>query len=212
VSSGRSSLPTLQALPQGDDHLREDCTASRHAYQGRFLQIRQDDVRLPDGSTAFREYIVHPGAVMVVPLLDDGRLVMERQYRYPTHRAYLEFPAGKLDAGEPGIACGVRELFEETGFQAAEWAYAGELHNAIAYSDERIEIWFARGLVAGERQLDAGEFLDVFVATQDELSGWIADGTVTDAKTLIALLWLQQWRAGRWALTWKPASAWDDGR
>ncbi|WP_338414524.1 NUDIX hydrolase [uncultured Sphaerotilus sp.] len=206
------ALPELDGLPTGDAHLRETCVQSREVYRGRFLQVRQDDVSLPDGSTSFREYIVHPGAVMVVPVLDDGRLVMERQYRYPMHRAYLEFPAGKLDAGEPGIVCGVRELFEETGYRATEWAYAGELHNAIAYSSERIEVWFARGLVAGERQLDAGEFLDVFAASEAELSGWIADGSVTDAKTMVALLWLQQWRAGRWALTWKPAEDWGSDR
>lgn len=202
------SLPVLNQLPSGDAHLRETCVESREVYRGRFLQVRQDDVMLPDGSTSYREYIVHPGAVMVVPVLDDGRLVMERQYRYPTQRAYLEFPAGKLESGEPGIVCGVRELFEETGFRAAEWAFAGELHNAIAYSSERIEVWFARGLVAGERQLDMGEFLDVFVASEEDLSGWVADGSVTDAKTMIALLWLQQWRADRWALTWKTAEAW----
>ncbi|WP_293998416.1 NUDIX domain-containing protein [Sphaerotilus sp.] len=208
MDSDPMSLPPLNALPADDAHLREVCAQSREAYRGHFLQVRQDDVLLPDGNTANREYIVHPGAVMVVPLLDDGRLVMERQYRYPMHRAYLEFPAGKLEAGEPGIVCGVRELFEETGFRAAEWACAGELHNAIAYSSERIEVWFARGLVAGERQLDAGEFLDVFAATEAELADWIADGRVTDAKTMVGLLWLQQWRAGRWALTWKPADAW----
>lgn len=202
------ALLELDGLPADDAHLRETCVQSREAYRGRFLHVRQDDVSLPDGSTSYREYIVHPGAVMVVPVLDDGRLVMERQYRYPMHRAYLEFPAGKLEAGEPGIVCGVRELFEETGYRAAEWAYAGELHNAIAYSSERIEVWFARGLVAGERQLDAGEFLDVFAATEDDLAGWIADGSVTDAKTMVALLWLQQWRAGRWALTWKKAEDW----
>lgn len=206
------SLPDLAGLPAGDAHLREDCVQSREVYRGRFLQVRLDDVRLPDGSTSYREYIVHPGAVMVVPLLDDGRLVMERQYRYPMHRAYLEFPAGKLEAGEPGIVCGVRELFEETGYRATEWAYAGQLHNAIAYSSERIEVWFARGLVAGERQLDAGEFLDVFAASEVELAGWIADGAVTDAKTMVALLWLQQWRAGRWPLIWKAAEDWGGDR
>ena len=206
------TLPELDDLPTGDDHLRETCLQSHEVYRGRFLQVRQDDVSLPDGSTSYREYIVHPGAVMVIPVLDDGRLVMERQYRYPLHRTCLEFPAGKLEAGEPGIVCGVRELFEETGYRAAEWAYAGELHNAIAYSSERIEVWFARGLVAGERQLDAGEFLDVFVATEAELSDWVRDGAVSDAKTMIALLWLQQWRAGRWALDWRSAEAWGGGR
>lgn len=208
----RSDLPGLSALPADDAHLRETCAQSTEAYRGRFLQVRHDTVALPDGSTSFREYIVHPGAVMVVPLLDDGRLVLERQYRYPTHRAFIEFPAGKLERGEPGITCGVRELFEETGYTATAWAYAGELHNAIAYSDERIEVWFARGLQAGERRLDDGEFLDVFAARADELSAWVRDGRVTDAKTMIGLLWLQQWRAGVWALDWHPAEHWQCAR
>jgi ADP-ribose pyrophosphatase len=150
--------------------------------------------------------MVHPGAVMVIPLLDDGRLVLERQFRYPLDRAMIEFPAGKLEPGEPGIVCGVRELFEETGYTAAEWAYAGELNNAIAYSSERIEIWFARGLQAGERQLDVGEFLDVFAGTEAQLSQWIRDGDVTDAKTMVGLLWLQQWRSGAWPLQWRSAA------
>jgi len=118
----------------------------------------------------------------------------------------IEFPAGKLEPGEPGIVCGVRELFEETGYTAAEWAYAGELNNAIAYSSERIEIWFARGLQAGERQLDVGEFLDVFAGTEAQLSQWIRDGDVTDAKTMVGLLWLQQWRSGAWPLQWRSAA------
>ena len=205
-------LPDLADLPEGDVHLREQRLDSTLAHSCRFLQVMHDTVRLPDGSVSYREYIVHPGAVMVVPILDDGRLLLERQYRYPHHRAFIEFPAGKIDAGEAGITCGVRELHEETGCSAAEWALAGELRNAIAYSDERIEIWFARGLTVGERRLDEGEFLDVFAASEQQLSDWIRDGEVTDAKTMIALLWLQQWRAGRWALDWRPAEAWSRGR
>jgi len=117
-----------------DAHLREDTIDSEQVFRGRLLEVRRDRVRLPDGSEATREFIVHPGAVMVVPLLDDGRLVMERQYRYPLTRVMLEFPAGKLEFGEDPLACAVRELREETGYGAAEWAYAGVLHNAIAYS------------------------------------------------------------------------------
>lgn len=186
-----------------DAHLLERQLESRQVYQGHFLDVRRDRVGLPDGSEAHREYIVHPGAVMVVPILDDGRLVLERQYRYPLERVMVEFPAGKLDPGEPGRRCAERELLEETGYRAVEWAYAGTLHNAIAYSDEGIQIWFARGLTAGAKQLDEGEFLEVFTATADELEGWVRDGKVTDAKTMIGLLWLQQWRAGRWDLTWQ---------
>ncbi|HEY9223766.1 MAG TPA: NUDIX hydrolase [Variovorax sp.] len=185
-------------------HLREETVHSEQAYRGRFLHVRRDDVRLPDGSVAEREYIVHPGAVMVVPLLDDGRLVVERQWRYPLGRAMLEFPAGKLDAGEPPLVCGIRELAEETGYRAAEWARAGILHNAIAYSDEGIEVWFARGLIAGERRLDVGEFLDVTEMTAEQLDAAAQRGELTDAKTLIGLLWLQNWRAGRWPLHWAP--------
>ena len=186
-----------------DAHLLARQLESRQVYQGHFLDVRRDRVGLPDGSEAHREYIVHPGAVMVVPILDDGRLVLERQYRYPLERVMVEFPAGKLDPGEPGRRCAERELLEETGYRATEWAYAGTLHNAIAYSDEGIQIWFARGLTAGAKQLDEGEFLEVFTATADELEGWVRDGKVTDAKTMIGLLWLQQWRAGRWDLTWQ---------
>jgi ADP-ribose pyrophosphatase len=188
-----------------DHHLRETTISTEQVYQGRLLDVRCDTVRLPDGRTATREYVVHPGAVMVVPLLDDGRLVIERQYRYPVQRVMLEFPAGKIDEGEPGIACAVRELAEETGYRASEWAHAGVLHNAIGYSSEGIEIWFARGLTLGDRGLDEGEFLDVSTATLDELLGLARKGELTDAKTLIALLWLQNWQAGLWTLSWHPA-------
>ena len=191
----------------GDDrHLREEPIGAEQVWKGGFLDVRRDQVRLPDGSVAHREYIVHPGAVMVVPLLDDGRLVVERQYRYPLARVMLEFPAGKIDPGEAPFTCAVRELAEETGYRAREWARAGILHNAIAYSTEAIEVWFARGLVGGERRLDAGEFLDVFSAGADELEAAAARGELTDAKSLVGLLWLGRWRAGTWPLAWRPAT------
>lgn len=188
-----------------DAHLREETLRSEQVYRGAFLDVRCDQIRLPDGGSAQREYIVHPGAVMVVPLLDDGRLVVERQWRYPLARVMLEFPAGKLEPGEPPLQCAARELTEETGYRAAEWARAGILHNAIAYSNEGIEVWFARGLTLGERQLDVGEFLDVANASAEELDDLARRGELTDAKTLIGLLWLQNWRAGRWSLVWQPA-------
>lgn len=188
-----------------DAHLREDPIDSTQVYRGNFLDVRCDRVRLPSGDTALREYIVHPGAVMVVPLLDDGRLIVERQYRYPMSRVMLEFPAGKLEAGEPSLPCAVRELAEETGYRAREWAFAGILHNAIAYSNEGIEIWFARGLVAGEQKLDEGEFVEVCTATAEELMAQACSGELTDAKTLIGLLWLQNWRNGQWEIRWQAA-------
>lgn len=181
--------------------LRRECLAS-----GDFLHVMRDDVRLPDGTTASREFIVHPGAVMIIALLDDDRLVMERQFRYPMGKAMVEFPAGKLDAGESSLACAQRELREETGYVAQEWACAGVVHPVISYSTEHIDVWFARGLTLGQRELDAGEFLDVFSATQLELMACVQNGLLTDAKTLAGLLWLQRVRAGDWTLNWLPAS------
>jgi len=197
---------SLVPLDGDTTHLRETCLEARQAWRGSFLDVRNDRVALPDGSETCREYIVHPGAVMIVALLGDDRVVVERQWRYPMGRAMLEFPAGKLEPGEPVLDCAVRELIEETGYRAAEWARAGILHNAIGYSDEGIEIWFARGLSLGERSLDAGEFLDVFEASVDALEDAARRGEVTDAKTLIGLLWLAHWRAGRWPLQWVSAA------
>ena len=189
--------------------LTERQLASEAVYQGNFLQVRRDRIALPDNSTATREYIVHPGAVVVVPLLYDDagvlRVVLERQFRYPLGRVLIEFPAGKLDAGEDSLVCVQRELREETGYTATEWAYAGCMHPTIAYSTEHIDIWFARGLQAGPARLDAGEFLEVFTATPQELLQWCSSGQVSDGKTLSCTLWLQNFLQGNWTLDWKAA-------
>lgn len=193
-----------------DDHLIEHRVAQQELLHGHFLHAFRDTVRLPNQNLATREYVVHPGAVMVIPMLQmpDGqlRLVMERQYRYPVGQVMTEFPAGKLDAGEDPWLCAQRELMEETGYRAREWAKAGELHPVIAYSTEVIHIWFARDLRLGERQLDSEEFLDVFTATPDELMAWCQQGRVTDAKTLTGALWLQNVLSGAWPLTWQSVS------
>lgn len=186
-----------------DAHLIEHTLDHVEVFKGHFLHAFRDQVRLPNGSTSTREYVIHPGAVMIIAQLDDGRLVMERQYRYPVQQVMLEFPAGKLDAGEDRLACAQRELLEETGYRAREWAHAGVLHPVISYSTEFIDIWFARGLQLGPRQLDEGEFLDVFSASLDELLNWARTGQLTDAKTLTGLLWLQNHRSGAWPLNWQ---------
>jgi ADP-ribose pyrophosphatase len=190
------------AAQASDPHLREQGLGGVVLSKGNFLELRRDDVRLPDGSQATREYVVHPGAVAIVPILDDGRLVLERQFRYPVGKVLLEFPAGKIDPGEDTLACARRELLEETGYHARHWARAGVVHNAAAYSTEGIEIWFARGLSIGTQRLDVGEFLELCLLSEAELEQHAASGELTDVKTLIGLLWLQKWRAGLWSLDW----------
>ena len=201
-----ASTPDPAAARDSQAHLLERRVTSQEILRGNFLQARRDVVALPDGSESTREYVVHPGAVMVVPLLDDVAggvlLVLERQFRYPMGRVMVEFPAGKLDPGEDLLHCAQRELREETGYRARAWAHAGVLHPLVAYSTEFIDVWFARGLTLGERNLDAGEFVDVFTATPESLLEWCRDGTVTDGKTLAATLWLQNVLSGAWSLEW----------
>ena len=190
-----------------DSHLVEQRLSSQELLRGHFLHAFRDTVRLPDGREASREYVRHPGAVMVIAQLADGRLVLERQYRYPVQSVMLEFPAGKLDAGEASLACAQRELLEETGYSAAFWARAGVMHPVISYSTEFIDIWFAKDLSPGPRKLDAGEFLDVLTATPAELLEGCRDGSVTDGKTLAGALWLQNVLSGAWTLDWQASAA-----
>ena len=188
------------------EHLIEHRIHQEELLRGHFLHVLRDTVQLPNQNLATREYVVHPGAVMVIPMLDttEGlRLVMERQFRYPVGQVMTEFPAGKLDPGEDPWLCAQRELQEETGYTARQWARAGVLHPVIAYSTEVIEIWFAKELTLGQRQLDQDEFLDVFTASPAELMTACQQGRLTDAKTLTGLLWLQNVQSGQWPLHWQ---------
>lgn len=183
-----------------DLHLKEVKVDGEIAFEGKFLKLQRDTVRLPDGNTSKREYIRHPGAVVVLPLFDDGTVLLERQFRYPLNQVFIEFPAGKIDPNEDPLDCAKRELQEETGYTASQWKFVCTIHNAIAYSDEHLDIYLARGLVAGESKLDDGEFLETFKASVPDMLTWIREGKITDVKTVIGAFWLDKILAGQWEL------------
>lgn len=173
----------------------EAFVSGEEVWTGKLLHVQRHVVRLPDGTSGVREFIRHPGAVLVVPLFDDGRVVLERQFRYPHGRDFIELPAGKVDPGEAHLATAKRELEEETGYVAAHWRRLGVIHTSIAYTDEGIEMFAARGLEKGVQKLDAGEFLEVLALPMDEALAMVGDGRITDAKTVAALLWVQRFGA-----------------
>jgi len=171
-----------------DAHLIETKVSSEQVFDGKLLHVRRDTVRLPDGGLATREYVVHPGAVLIVPVLRDGRLVVERQYRYPVGRVLIEFPAGKLDPGEAELATAQRELAEEAGLAAARWTPLGRIHSVVGYSNEAIDFYVAEELTHVGAKLDAGEFLEILTMSLDEMLAALDRGEITDAKTVAALL------------------------
>ena len=173
--------------------LTEHFVSGETVYDGVLLEVHNDQVRLPDGKRAAREYIRHPGAVAIVPLFDDGRVLLERQFRYPHRREFIEIPAGKVDPGEPHLATAKRELLEETGYTAEEWTRLGVIHTAIAYTDEAIELFLARKLRHEGAKLEHGEFLETFIVPFEEALRMIRDGAISDAKTVTALLWVERW-------------------
>ncbi len=162
-------------------------------YDGGFIQVHKDSVHLPDGTVSTREYIKHPGAVAVLALLDNGNLVMERQYRYPSQREFIELPAGKIDAGEDILLCAQRELLEETGYVAREWIHLTTAWPCIGYADERMEYFLARGLTLRQAKLDEGEFLEVFELSLRDAIEWIRLGKINESKTIVGLFWLEKY-------------------
>ncbi len=180
-------------------NLTETRLDSKLMYEGNFIQVRKDNVLLPDGAVSSREYINHPGAVAILALLDNGNLVMERQFRYAPQREFIELPAGKIDHGEDILVCAKRELLEETGYVAGEWIHLTTAWPCIGYADERMEYFLARGLVHRGRNLDDGEFLEVFELPLPEAIEWIRLGKINESKTIVGLFWLEKflkdWRA-----------------
>ena len=176
--------------------LSEQFVSGEQVFDGALLKVHRDTVRLPDGGRAQREYIRHPGACGIVALFDDGSLLLERQFRYPHRRDFIEIPAGKLEPGEPHLETAKRELLEETGYAAEEWAHLCVIHTAIGYTDEAIDLFLAKKLRKQESKLDHGEFLEVLKVDFGEALEMVRDGRITDAKTVAALLWVAQFRPG----------------
>lgn len=185
-------------MPKPPLDLTETQVSSVRVFDGHLLQVHADQVNLPDGKQMVREYIIHPGAVVIVPLLDNGELVLERQYRYPLHRDFFELPAGKIDPGEDPLACAQRELLEETGYTAASWRYLATLHPCIGYSDEKLVYYLAQELVFQSASLDDGEHLEVFTLTLADALEWVKAGKITDNKTVSGLFWAEKVLSGKW--------------
>ncbi len=189
------SEKSFQDLAHDDEHLAEKKISGEGVYDGIFLKMKRDTVLLPDGQHAVREYLEHPGAVAILAVLDDGRILLERQYRYPIAQAVIEIPAGKLNTGEDPLLCAQRELQEETGYTAKHWSKIRRIHPVISYSTEFIDIYLAEGLSPGPARLDEEEFLDVFAAPLEELLHWVEMGKITDVKTIISTYWLERRRS-----------------
>jgi ADP-ribose pyrophosphatase len=195
TKSVRRARVKASGTPRDDSHLIETRVSSEPVFDGKLLHVRRDTVRLPDGTLATREHVVHPGAVLIVPVLPDGRLVVERQYRYPLDRVFVEFPAGKINPGEPELATAQRELSEEAGYAARTWTLLATIHTLISYTNEKIDIFLAEGLSHVGAKLDDGEFLDVVTMGPDEMLAALDRGEITDAKTVAALLLYARRRA-----------------
>lgn len=169
--------------------LTEKTVKEELLFDGRVVHLWRDEVELPNGACAVREYVRHVGAVCVLALTDENEVLLERQYRYPFHEVVTEIPAGKLDApDEDPLAAAKRELREETGAEAREWTLLGEYYGSPAIMGERIRMYLARGLTFGERDLDADEFLDVFRLPLEKAVKEVLAGRIPDGKTQVAIL------------------------
>ena len=185
-------------MAQDDQHLIEVCISSEMVLDGTMIRVKRDQVRLPSGNQSQREFILHPGAVLIIPILDNGNLLLERQFRYPLNRVFVELPAGKIDQGEDILLTGQRELLEETGYTAQEWIYLGHQHPCIGYSDEVIYMFLAKGLEAGDAHCDEDEALELFEASVDDCLQMVATQEITDAKTILALMYVEKYLQGIW--------------
>lgn len=170
------------------EYFKEKFVSTEKIYDGKIIKVHRDTITLPNNKEATREVVDHPGAVAVVPILDDGRIVLVKQYRYPIDKVTLEIPAGKLDCNEEPFECAIRELREETGYETKQMIKLTSIYTAPGFSNEIIHLYVARGLTNGKACPDEDEFIDVEIYTQQEVEKMIVDGIISDAKTLTGLL------------------------
>ena len=179
--------------------LDETQLSTQQVFCGELLDVRKDHVRLPNGSSAVREYILHPGAVVIIAKFDDQRIIMERQHRYPLGRDFIELPAGKIDKGEEPLAAAQRELREETGYSAQDWRELGLIHPCVGYANEVMTLYLATGLAWQGGEADPDECLEIFTLPLAEALQAVKSGRITDAKSVIGLFWAEKLALGIWA-------------
>lgn len=172
--------------------LKETKISSEQKFSGRLIDLYLDQVELPNGETTTREWIDHPGAVCLIPILPDGKICLIRQFRYGPGEEFIEIPAGKLDAGEAPLDCAYRELEEETGYRTNKLTFLTNIYPAIGFSNEKMWMYLAEDLVASTNNLDKDEFLELLPTPLDEALEWVWSGKITDVKTIIGILWAQK--------------------
>lgn len=172
--------------------LKETRIASEQKFSGRLIKLYLDQVELPNGQTSSREWIDHPGAVCIIPVMPDKKICLIRQFRYGPGEEFIEIPAGKLDSGEAPLDCAYRELEEETGYRANKLTFLTNIHPAIGFSNEKMWMYLAEDLEKYENKLDQDEFLELLPTPLEKALDWIWSGKITDVKTIIGLLWAKR--------------------
>lgn len=190
VSSIRPMPVPAPCAQRENDPLTETTTGTELIYENRFLRLVRESVTLPGGEQGNRFILPHRGACAMIPLDEQGCIVLERQWRHPLRRAFWEIPAGKIDPDESELVCAQRELIEECGIRARQWTELGVINNAIGYSDEHITIFLDEDLSIGEQHLDPGEYLELYRVPFEEALAMCYDGRITDVKTLCGIFWL----------------------